>query len=394
MRNLTQILKEAKESIKLDIQDDSINYISAADLKKYLEVANHFLSAETKEIVNWLIVNNASYIADLSNDKDENALAGFYKAGAPKSGPLKELYDAVAKVIKSGRFLEIPVFQTKAQFDSIISKKESPDAIILDLVSEKGRNKVARQYNPLVIKLCSQWNGKSNLSYDELMSAAYEGLTWAMNKFGKKTDKNKVDQETINSSQTFGQYAAYQIRIAILEAIKSESHTVRIPVSAQNKERKEKGYNTKTNTVSGNKSVSKDDEGGKTLFDFIGDVESVGNDLDREDLKKLEDEFYKILEAEFGKKIIDAFCSFNGIHGYEKMKNKDIAKKYGISNSAVTYYNLKVNIFIRQNKKLTKIFHEMIEIMRDLNESKDNYNVQLETPRTIKKPATNMFEGE
>ena len=74
-------ITEAASKVKFEIQDDTINYISAAELKKYLDVAGKFLSEETKEIVNWLIVNNDSYISDLSNDEDENALAGFYKAG-------------------------------------------------------------------------------------------------------------------------------------------------------------------------------------------------------------------------------------------------------------------------------------------------------------------------
>ena len=92
-------------------------------LKKYLDVAGKFLSEETKEIVNWLIVNNDSYISDLSNDEDENALAGFYKAGVPKDEHLKELYKLIGTIVKSGRTLEIPVFQTKSQFESILNNR-------------------------------------------------------------------------------------------------------------------------------------------------------------------------------------------------------------------------------------------------------------------------------
>ena len=77
-------ITEAISKVKLEIPKDSINYINADDLKKYLEVTEKFISEETKELVNWLIVNNDTYISDLSNDEDENALAGFYKAGVPK----------------------------------------------------------------------------------------------------------------------------------------------------------------------------------------------------------------------------------------------------------------------------------------------------------------------
>lgn len=363
MKTLSQLINEAKKS-KLDIQDDTINYISADQLKKYLEIADKFISQEAKDIVNWLIVNNSNYISELSTDDNENALAGFYDAGVPKEDSLKELYKAIGIIAKNDRLLEIPVFQTKEQFESIINKKESPDAIILDLKSEAGRSKVAEKYKPLLIKMCKDWNGKSTLSFDELMSAGYEGLVWAMNGFGKKTDKNKVDMDTIVSSQTFGQYAAYLIRVAILEAIKNESHTVRIPISAQNRERKEKGYNTRSNSVSGDSTVSKDGEGGKTLFDFFGgETEDAESGVNADDLKKIRKELYSILDKEFGNSVMDAFYSFYGCNGHEKLKNKEIAAKYKISNSNVTYYCNKVANFIKKNDKVRELCKEMLELM-------------------------------
>ena len=42
-------ITEAASKVKFEIQDDTINYISAAELKKYLDVAGKFLSEETKE---------------------------------------------------------------------------------------------------------------------------------------------------------------------------------------------------------------------------------------------------------------------------------------------------------------------------------------------------------
>ena len=40
MKKLSQIINEAKQ--KLDIQDDTINYISTPELQKYMEIANKF----------------------------------------------------------------------------------------------------------------------------------------------------------------------------------------------------------------------------------------------------------------------------------------------------------------------------------------------------------------
>ena len=63
MKNLTERINEAKQ--KLEIQDDSINFIDKKDLEKYLEVAGKFLSEESKAIVNWLSENNKDYVKKL-----------------------------------------------------------------------------------------------------------------------------------------------------------------------------------------------------------------------------------------------------------------------------------------------------------------------------------------
>ena len=48
MKKLSQIINEAKQ--KLDIQDDTINYISTEDLISYSDIAKKFLSDDTKII--------------------------------------------------------------------------------------------------------------------------------------------------------------------------------------------------------------------------------------------------------------------------------------------------------------------------------------------------------
>lgn len=373
MKSLTQF-NEAKTKIKFDVPENTINYISSGDLKKYLEVANNFLSPEAKDIINWLIVNNDTYISDLSTDDDENALAGFYKAGVPLQDNLKELYKLLGTLIKTGRYLEIPVFQSKEQFESIINKKESPDAIILDLNSEKGREAVVKKYEPLVHKIAKQWLGKINLNYNDLLSNCYEGLTYAMNTYGKKNKKSKATDEQI-VGYTFGQYAAYCMRNHILGYGVADSHLVRIPKSQQKKERDLEGHNKKNISVSGDKTVGHDDEGGKTMFDFMGSTSDTGKSLDNEDLEKLWNRIWKALEEEFESKVLDVWYSFYGLHGYKKMKNKEIADKYNVSNSNITYYCFKVNSFIKKNKKILSLFSDAYELMKEcLNEADQESN--------------------
>ena len=109
---------------------------------------------ETKEIVNWLKVNNDSYLHTLDPDANEdNALAAFYNAGVPKDEKLKRLYALVGKVVKADRIIEIPVFQTKEQFESIINKKVSPDEVLLDLTLKRAVLMFIKSINHLFTKL-------------------------------------------------------------------------------------------------------------------------------------------------------------------------------------------------------------------------------------------------
>lgn len=363
-------ITEGKQKVNFEIQKDSINYISEADLKKYLEIAGKFLSEETKDLVNWLIVNNNTYISDLSNDEDENALAGFYKAGVPKDEHLKELYKLIGTIVKNGRTLEIPVFQTKEQFESIINKKTAPDEIILDLNTERGRAAVAKKYEPLVHRIARQWLGKINLTYDDLVGCCYEGLTYAMNNYGKKNKKSKATDEEVKS-YTFGQFAAYCMLNQIKGNGVNDSHLVRIPTSQQKKERDEKGHNTKNLSVSGDKAVGHDDEGGKTIFDFIGTSNDTEAGINAEDRKKLWDNVWKILSEQFDEKILDVWCSYWGLFGHKKLQNKEIAKKYNVANSNITYYCQKVNFFIKKNKKILDMFSELYDLLKESINEKD-----------------------
>jgi len=371
MKKFSQVFEASKP--KLDIQDDTINYIDSADLKKYLEICDKFISDECKSIIKYLIDHNDTYISELSSDDDENALAGFYNKGLPSnsSDELKELYKNIGILNKKDRLMEIPVFQSKEQFEAIINKTESPDSVILDLTSEAGRNQIAKKYEPLIHKIAKQFMGKSELSYEDLISAGNVGLIHAMNKYGKKSNKNVADLETI-VGKTFTQYAAFMIRISILEDIKNLSQTVRVPISQQNVERKETGRNTKSNTVSGDKEIGlSGDEGNKSLFDYMGGTDNATRGIDNEDVEKLWKAFFKKLEEKFDKTTLDIWYSSFGVNGYEKMKKKDIAAKYGLVPSNISYYLYRVNTFIKTDKKMMAMMNDIFELMAECKHDED-----------------------
>lgn len=374
MKKFSTFIAEAKKSL-LEIQDDTIDYISAEQLKKYLQVADKFLSDETKELIQYLITNNSSYIKELGGKgSSENALADFYNNGPYKEPQKKELYALIGKINKSGRLLEIPVFQTKDQFEGIINGKIAADEVIIDLTSEAGRQRVAQKYQGLCHKMAKAFKGKSNISYEDLLSSAYEGLTHAMNSYGKKSvkaiKKEKSTGEELDitayKTTTFLSFAAHIIRFVILEAIKNESHLVRIPTSQQAEERKEKGHNTKNRSISGDKSVS-GEEGGKSLFDFVGGTENAGRSLDDEDIARTWEILLKELKknAKITDVMLKCWMEFNQIGGTEKKKNKEIAAEIGIVPSNVTYYCYVINNQIAKDPKLSKIARELITLYNE-----------------------------
>lgn len=375
MKTITEFLNPSSKT-KLRIPENTINYINKEDLEKYLTVTDKFISDEAKELINWLIVNNDSYITDLSNDLDENALAGFYKAGVPAKENLKALYKLIGKIVKSGRTMEIPVFQTKEQFDSIINKKIPADAVILDLESEEGRAAIVKKYEPLIHLISRQWQGKINLTYKELNSVCYEGLVYAMNTYSKKNKKSKATDEAI-SKYTFGQYAAQCMKNHILGYGVYDSHLVHIPNSQQKKERKEKGHNTKNFSISGDQLVGHDNEGnGKTIFDYIGDTTNAEGDVNAEDRQKLWTEIWNILDKKFDKKTLDIWCSYWGLRGYKKLQNKQIASKYNVASSNITYYCHKVNMFCKNDETVNKLFKELYSIVKESISERDNGEVE------------------
>lgn len=361
MKKFTQLL----EARQLDVQDNGLNFIDVEDLKKYVEIAKNFLSADAKTIINYMIKNNTTYVETLGRGSKDNCLVAFYSRPRPASGELKDLYKALSSLEKNNRLLEIPTLQTREQFNAIISGNEAPDSIIIDLNSEEGRNALAKKCEKLVHKIARQWNGKVNMSYDEIVSAAWEGFTNAMNSYGKKSAYKDTNDEKAVKTYTFGQFAAYMIRFAIAGEVNNTSRLVRVPISAISKEKKEKGTIAKNNTISGDKKVGGDDEGNKTLFDFIGGVDDGERTLDQQDLEKLWSEVYRILEKEFDNKVIESWYSFMGLNGREKIKNKEIAEKIGCKPSLVSYYCNTVNNFIKNDSRVLSKMKDIYELMKE-----------------------------
>ena len=376
MKTLSQIINE---TLQINAQEDAIGILSKARLEKYLETANKFISDETKQICKWLIENESWMKTAAKSDK--NPLQSFFNAGAPKDKSMAPLYKNIAKLYKADRLIEIPLFMTKEQIDGILSKKLSPDEVFLDFESDKGRNEIAKKYTPLVHKIARSWVGKTAFTYDELVSYAYQGLIWAMDSYGKKTNKQKKREEmggeeidmTKYKGYTFLSFASQMMRNAILDAAKNDSRIVRIPVSQQNKLRSEQGFIAKSNTISGDQPMGTNKDGeGQSLFDIVGGIENPGIKIDREELDKLWDQVCKKLEQKFGEKTMDIFYNYFGFGGKKQLKGKEMAKKYGYKSPAsITAEVVKVVNFIKKDPKMLARFTDIYELMKEHQEDLD-----------------------
>ena len=381
MKTLSKIINEAKQP--LDIQDDTINYISGAELRQYLVIADKFISADAKDVINWLI-EHPNYVDDIAGPNADNALATFYDNGVPSTPVMKELYKSLGKVIKNGRMLEIPVFQTKEQFEAILDKKVSPDEIILDLTTEKGRNEIAKKYEPMAWKIARSYVGRSNLDLEELYAIGMEGIVWAMNKYGKKNDKSSASDEDVKA-YTFHSWVSYCIRIAILEAIKDQGHLVRVPRSQQSKEKTEKGHMTKNYSISMETPVGRDKDGNsRRLSDKIGDYERAGKSLEDEDNARLWEHIHKLLKKKFDDRTLDIFYDKWGVNGHKKLSGKELMEKYGFNaQSNINFVCSKVINYMMKNPETKEALLELYEFVESRNHDNDIEDNVFETRSLI-----------
>lgn len=350
------------------ISTKAVGNLTKEELEKYLDVNKNILSKHTKQIIDYLINNGTDKLAN--NTTSNNPLLDFYINNGSSNSTL---YNNLKSLDEIGRLKEVPVFMTRDEFNKVINGDVALDTIVLDLSSEQIRNKIAKSYTPLVHKLAKQWYGKMNYDYDELISIGYKGLVYAMNTYGKKGNKSKADEESVKK-YSFIQYAAYCIRNSILNSA-GDSHVVKLTKSDMKKEKDAKGFNAKSHSISGDRVVGKNgDDGNKTIFDFIDAGEDADKNMDMQDLQKLWKEVYDELEKHFTQQTMDIWYSFNGLNGYEKIKNKDLCAKYNMIASNITYYVHQVNAYIKKHlmNKMLNIYELMKECLNDWDRMEDD----------------------
>lgn len=218
--------------------------------------------------------------------------------------------------------------------------KEKKEFKIEDLKSEKERNRIAKELEPLMLKIVNQWDGRCPLDRDLLEMQARYGMVYAMNNYRDDT------------SQTFIQYAAWCMRNWILNGINEFGSTVRIGAG----ERKRLLDNG--DTVYRTTSIDRIDEDGKEDRSVIGEISEKSSYTETFELVTREDVISKLVryvDKKFDNRHKDIFFSTYELNGKAKMKGIELAKKYHCTAALISQLNREVLDSIRDNNGLMEL---------------------------------------
>ena len=167
-----------------------------------------------------------------------------------------------------------------------------------------------KDYEKLAEKLANKYVGKCSMGFDELYSAALEGMVIAFNKYDGSSRKSGYISTIMNKT--------------ILIAIQDECRTVRLPSSRFRKDQEEGVSSSSSTSIAG--------------YDAMDENESY-------DISPILDFLQRYSERDR-----DIILSFFGVT--EEKSNKELAEKYDISPSMVTYIIKKVFKDIRKNFRI------------------------------------------
>lgn len=207
--------------------------------------------------------------------------------------------------------------------------------------TDKQKNELTKQYEPLINKLTSQFYQTVQMDWDSIKSMAYEGFALALNKY----DESK-------SSMSFMSFAAFEMRNNIMTCLTEESRTVKLPFEEQ-KRRKERGETLFT-SVSIDRSI-RDEDDIKPREIVMGMY--VPAKFDDGDVFKY---LYERLEEKFPQRECDMFYMTFGLKGYEETANQDIAKRFGVSEGLVSQKKRKIIDWIKTDRDLCEMLSNLV----------------------------------
>lgn len=340
-------LNEAAKRVNTDV-------MTTDDIGKYLDAVNKRIPKQVADIIYLTIKYKLQ--SQKAIDDIRNATKGqLDKLAFNYNIPVVEIEDLWKnlKDLKSNLRL-LPQYQSASERKAFMAGKLIMSDITIDLDSSAGRNNVAKQYMSMAQKIVNDYVGKSRLSKPELISAALQGLTDAMNDW-RKNDKDD------SKSVPFKTYAAYRIKQQILNDINSLSYTMKTNWYAV-----KKAGSTLLNSISlDGFSNDNEDEFKQDRFAALG-FEDPNYNLTKNEEEQWQD-LYKIIEKTFKQRDINVFYRYFGLNGHQREKGKDIAKSLGISPSLVK--GIVTDIVLKTLKKDPKAMDILMNLQAAYNES-------------------------
>ena len=351
MNNFTSFSKiiAVNEAAKLVSND----VMTLDEIKDYLEKVGKKIPKQVADIVYLTMKYNLTTQKSIDDIRDANKskldkLAFNYNI--PQS-EIEELWKSLKDLKTNLRLL--PQYQTSSERSAFMTGKLIMSDITIDVETSAGRNACAKQYMPMVHKIVNGYVGKSRLDKPELMSAALQGFTYAMNTW-RRSDKDD------SKSVPFKTYAGYCVRNQILQDINTLSFVVNTNQHAIWKN----GSSAFQGQSLDGFGINTDDDFKQDRLAILG-IEDANQNLSKNEEESWED-LYKLIEGKFKQRSIDIFYRYFGLNGYQKEKGKDIAKRLGISQSAVT---ATVNMILSELKKDKRAMDILADLQSAYNES-------------------------
>jgi DNA-directed RNA polymerase specialized sigma subunit len=350
MNNFTNFTNFA--AINEAVKRISNEILSVNDINSYLQAVKKLIPGQVADTIYLTAKYNMVSQKDVDDVRNANKgqlekLASKYKLSITE---ITDLWENL-KSIKSNLRL-LPQYQTASERNAFMNGKLLMSDITIDLETSAGRNACANQYMGMVRKIVNDYVGQSRLSKPELMSAALQGFTDAMNDWRKNGDESAVPFKT---------YAAYRVKQQILNDINEYSYSFKT-----NWYGVKKMGSTMLSALSLD-SAPRDEEG-----EFKQDrLKSLGVNDPNYNLTKTEEdnwaELYKIIENTFKQRDINIFYRYFGLKGHPKEKGKDIAKSLGISPSLIK--GVVQDIVLKKLQKNPKAMEILMDLQASYNES-------------------------
>ncbi len=244
----------------------------------------------------------------------------------------------------------LPQFLTAQQRQALELNKLDVTDITLDLESERGRQAVAKQFTPLVIKMANQFVGKCGLDKSELISSGMLGLTLAMNQYKNPEEIRKAGGE---SNMTFASYAAYCIRNQILQDITELEGVVKQSYYAKKKE-----GTAQINSIDHSET---DDEEVISIDRMIELSEEPDYEPTRHEEKEWQKVFKK-LESKFSSRDCDVFYRVFGLNGRKMEKTTEVARSLNTYISNIVRITQNMLAFLKKDSETREFLEGILSI--------------------------------